>query len=105
MFEGMTEQEARNRILEEVSAYCDLYHNRRKPFRPGDRIAYASRVYDHDEMVNLVDSALEFWLLRGAIQTSSNSSLEIIWAYRMFRWLIPDRVRICWRSWRLRRLS
>ncbi len=65
MFEGMTEQEARNRILEEVSAYCDLYHNRRKPFRPGDRIAYASRVYDHDEMVNLVDSALEFWLTSG----------------------------------------
>ena len=26
---------------------------------------YASRVYDHAEMVNLVDSALEFWLTSG----------------------------------------
>ena len=39
-------------------------------------IAYASRVYDHDEMVNLVDSALEFWLTSGgAIQTSSEQQL------------------------------
>ena len=31
----------------------------------GDRIPYASRVYDSHEMVNLVDSALEFWLTAG----------------------------------------
>lgn len=32
---------------------------------PGDRITYASRVYDSEEMCNLVDSALEFWLTTG----------------------------------------
>ena len=65
MFEHMTEQEARQQILELVSGYCDKYHNQKKQFEPGDRISYASRVYDHDEMVNLVDSSLEFWLTSG----------------------------------------
>ena len=65
MFENMTEQEARNQILEMTAAYCREYHNKKKPFEPGDRISYASRVYDEKEMVNLVDSALEFWLTSG----------------------------------------
>lgn len=65
MFEGMTEQEARKQILEEVSSYCDAFHNQEAPYVPGDRINYAGRVYDHDEMVNLVDASLEFWLTAG----------------------------------------
>ena len=36
-----------------------------KPFSQGDRIKYSGRVYDSAEMVNLVDSALEFWLTSG----------------------------------------
>ena len=65
MFEGMNESQARENILDMVKEYCDKYHNQKKPFEEGDRIPYASRVYDHDEMVNLVDSALEFWLTSG----------------------------------------
>lgn len=65
MFENMTESEARKQILEQVSAYCDTFHNQEKPYVPGDRINYASRVYDHQEMVNLVDASLEFWLTSG----------------------------------------
>ncbi len=64
MFENMTEQQARESILEAVSVYCTAYHNR-KNFQEGDKIPYASRVYDSEEMVNLVDSALEFWLTSG----------------------------------------
>ena len=66
-FEGKDEQAARAGLLALVSAYCDRYHNteKGKPYREGDRIPYASRVYDHEEMVNLVDSALEFWLTTG----------------------------------------
>ena len=64
MFDGKTEAEARKEILDSVSEYCDRYHNR-KTYKQGDRIPYASRVYDHEEMVNLVDSALEFWLTSG----------------------------------------
>lgn len=46
------------RILSGVS--CE-----KEDFREGDRISYAARVYDQDEMCNLVDSALEFWLTSG----------------------------------------
>lgn len=61
----MTEQQAREQILEMTKAYCDKYHNQKKPYEKGDRIPYASRVYGHEEMVNLVDSSLEFWLTAG----------------------------------------
>ncbi len=64
-FENKTEDQAKKEILDLVAEYCDTFHNKKKPFEPGDRITYASRVYDHDEMVNLVDSALEFWLTSG----------------------------------------
>lgn len=60
----MTEQEMHDKILEMVREYCDTYH-KEKPYHEGDRIPYASRVYDHEEMCNLVDSALEFWLTSG----------------------------------------
>ena len=65
MFENKTEAQAKELILGLVAEYCDKFHNRKKPFEEGDRIPYASRVYDHAEMVNLVDSALEFWLTSG----------------------------------------
>ena len=60
-----TEQQAKEEILNLVKEYCETYHNVKKPFEEGDRIPYASRVYDSAEMVNLVDSALEFWLTSG----------------------------------------
>lgn len=65
MFENKDEQQAREEILQSVAAYCEKYHTKTKKFEKGDRISYASRVYDSHEMVNLVDSALEFWLTSG----------------------------------------
>lgn len=64
MFEHKTEAQAREEILNLVAEYCDRFHQK-KPYKEGDRIPYASRVYDHQEMVNLVDSSLEFWLTSG----------------------------------------
>lgn len=64
MFENKTEQEAREQILETVREYCNTFHNK-KEYKEGDRIPYASRVYGEEEMVNLVDSSLEFWLTSG----------------------------------------
>lgn len=61
----MTEKEKRQQILSEVAEYCREFHNQRKEYREGDRINYAGRVYDEAEMVNLVDSALDFWLTAG----------------------------------------
>ena len=64
MFENKNELEAREEILGIVDEYCKKYHNQKK-YKEGDRIPYASRVYDSKEMMNLVDSALEFWLTSG----------------------------------------
>lgn len=64
MLRNKTEQEARKEILDMVAGYCRLYH-KNKEYKKGDRIPYASRVYDEEEMVNLVDSSLEFWLTAG----------------------------------------
>lgn len=64
MLKNLTEIQAREKILKLVGQYTDKYHNVDK-FKIGDRISYAKRVYDKDEMVNLVDSALDFWLTSG----------------------------------------
>lgn len=61
----MTESEMREKILDMVREYCDTFHNQNTEFKAGDRVPYASRVYDGDEMTNLVDSALDFWLTAG----------------------------------------
>lgn len=64
-FANMTEKQAREKMLALVGDYYEAYRKEKKEFEPGDRIAYASRVYDAKEMQNLVDSALEFWLTSG----------------------------------------
>ncbi len=65
MLKNVNEEQAKKQILEMVAEYCDTYHNISSIYKEGDRIPYASRVYDSAEMVNLVDSALEFWLTSG----------------------------------------
>jgi CDP-6-deoxy-D-xylo-4-hexulose-3-dehydrase len=64
MFESMTKEQAAGHILDSVKQYYKAFMQR-PPYRDGDRIPYASRVFDEREMVNLVDSALEFWLTSG----------------------------------------
>ncbi|MBR5360477.1 MAG: DegT/DnrJ/EryC1/StrS family aminotransferase, partial [Lachnospiraceae bacterium] len=76
MFENMNEQEAREQILSLVGEYCDKYHKRDPKYEEGQRIPYASRVYDRDEMMNLVDSSLEFWLTSGRYTEEFEKSLE-----------------------------
>ena len=57
--------EDKKQILELVKEYYNHYHKEADEYSEGDRIAYAGRVYDEEEMVNLVDSALDFWLTSG----------------------------------------
>lgn len=64
MINNLNKEKDREEILKLVSEYCDKYH-KKALYKEGDRISYASRVYDHNEMVNLVDSSLEFWLTSG----------------------------------------
>lgn len=64
MFERMTEEEARKYLVELTGEYCERFHNK-TGYRKGDRIPYARRVYDKEEMMKLIDSSLEFWLTSG----------------------------------------
>ena len=64
MFENMTKSEAHDSILNSVKEYYTHYMQN-QPYKDGDRIPYASRVFDEHELLNLIDSALEFWLTAG----------------------------------------
>ncbi|MBQ9326384.1 MAG: lipopolysaccharide biosynthesis protein RfbH [Clostridia bacterium] len=59
------EAEAREVIKEQIAQYYHQFKEPKKPFAPGDRIAYASRVYDEKEMQALTDACLDFWLTAG----------------------------------------
>ncbi len=61
----MTEKELRNQILGLVDEYCKNFHLKEKVFEEGDRISYGGRKFDSEEMINLVDSSLDFWLTSG----------------------------------------
>lgn len=54
----------KNTILDMVRQYYKENHTKPE-YKEGDRINYAGRVYDEEELVNLVDSSLEFWLTAG----------------------------------------
>lgn len=60
-----TTEEIKKDIMNLVREYSEVEAAEKKPFHPGQRIPYCSRVYDADERINLVDSALEFWLTAG----------------------------------------
>ncbi len=58
----------RDSILKQVAEYYELVHkpDQTAPFSPGEsRIGYAGRVFGAEEMVQLVEASLEFWLTAG----------------------------------------
>ena len=60
-----SEAEARETIKSLVrDYYCD-FKQQKTAFCPGDRISYASRVFDEKEMCALTDAMLDFWLTTG----------------------------------------
>ena len=62
----MTELETlKAQIIALSREYCEMSLAQKPPFAPGGRVSYAARVYDGDEMANLIDSSLEFWLTAG----------------------------------------
>jgi CDP-6-deoxy-D-xylo-4-hexulose-3-dehydrase len=55
----------RDQILDLIKKFYETRHLK-EDFIPGETvIPFARRVYDEEEMVNLVDSALDFWLTAG----------------------------------------
>ena len=61
----MEQDTLKKQILELVEQYYFEEYKEKNIFKEGDRIPYAGRIFDEKEMVNLVDSALEFWLTSG----------------------------------------
>ncbi len=59
------EKKIRQQILETAVQYYELNHKKKAVFRPGDRISYGGRVFNEKEIINLIDSALDFWLTSG----------------------------------------
>lgn len=60
-----SKNEIKQEILSLVREYRKAEDAAKKPFAPGERIPYCSRVFDAEEQTNLVDAALEFWLTAG----------------------------------------
>ena len=56
----------RQEILEKVKEYHSIKYGEKKEFKGGETyINYGGRFFDEKEMVNLVDSSLDFWLTSG----------------------------------------
>lgn len=65
MAEWNSEKEARELIKNLVTAYYHDFKEINAPFKEGDRISYATRIYDDKEMCTLTDATLDFWLTTG----------------------------------------
>ena len=59
------ENEARDQIKKLVREYYLQFKVNKEEFFDGERIAYAKRVYDENEMCALTDAMLDFWLTTG----------------------------------------
>ena len=55
----------RRKVIDAAIRYFEAQHKPKKKFEPGDYIPYGGRVFDECEIVNLVDSSLDFWLTNG----------------------------------------
>lgn len=77
MSKWKNEAEAREEIKGLVA---EFYHEfkesaeSKENFKPGDRISYASRVYDEKEMQSLTDAMLDFWLTTGRFSNEFEKS-------------------------------
>lgn len=82
------EEQLKQEILEKTKAYYELVHKPKQeaPFIEGkSRVNYAGRVFDEKEMMNLVDSSLDFWLTYGSYSKTFEKRLAeylgVRWAF------------------------
>lgn len=59
------EKMLRQEVIEAAIKHYKVKHKQEKNFKPGDRISYGGRVFDEQEIINLIDSSLDFWLTTG----------------------------------------
>lgn len=68
-------KELRTEILDRVTDYYRLIHEPTSWERGKSRVQYAGRVFDDQEMRNMTDSVLEFWLTAGRYAESFENKL------------------------------
>lgn len=59
------ESRLRERAVRAAIDYYHAHHGAAKPYRSGERIPYAGRVFDETEITHLVEASLDFWLTTG----------------------------------------
>lgn len=70
-----TEQEIHKEIMSLVKEWYEIKFAK-KDFKPGETyINYSGRVFDEKELMNLVDSSLEFWLTGGRYEKEFSEKL------------------------------
>ena len=63
--DSFLEKVLRGQTLQSAKRHFEVKHEKTVAFKPGDRIPYAGRVFDAQEVETLVDSSLDFWLTTG----------------------------------------
>ena len=72
----MKEDELKREIFDKIIEYYNL-NKAKAAFVPGEtKVHFAGRVYDHKEMVTMVDAVLEFWLTLGRYNNLFKESLS-----------------------------
>lgn len=71
-----TESEAREDIKSLIIKYYHEFKEKKNDFSPGNRINYASRVFDEKEICSLTDAVLDFWLTTGRFSNQFEHNFE-----------------------------
>ncbi len=84
MSEKKSKETLKGEILDLVRQYYEAAH-KPTPFEPGkSRVNYAGRVFDHNELVTLVDSSLDFWLTAGPYTAQFEQKMKQFFGCRDF---------------------
>src|SRR5581483_7702254 len=71
-----TKEELRGQIMDLVARYYEVAHAK-KTFIPGKtKVAYAGRVFDHDELQHGVESVLQYWLTAGPFANAFEKDMK-----------------------------
>ncbi|ETR66102.1 MAG: hypothetical protein OMM_05802 [Candidatus Magnetoglobus multicellularis str. Araruama] len=91
----------KNQILRYTNVYYEHIHNNKEnPFTEGiTKINYAGRVFDNNEMLNLMDASLEFWLTYGRFSKQFEKQLAELLDTKYVFQLTPVLPQICWLLW------
>jgi len=84
LFEDKTEVEARKEILKSIGEYYTKFRKLKEnqSYNFGEKIVYASRVYDEKEMQAAVEAVLDFWLTAGRFSREFEKSFSELMGVR-----------------------